>query len=84
MSIRTLKEFITECLRESIVRRDKEDGRPVIRKIVTFKKRGTRFTSDDHVDTEVDPKGNLEVDGLEKWFPEESNKLSPMAIEEQH
>jgi hypothetical protein len=73
MSTTALKQFIIEHLNDmmnqSIIRRD-DDGKLMIRKLVKYKKDGSRFTTDDNVSTDIDPNGDIVVDDLEKWYPD--------------
>jgi hypothetical protein len=80
MSTKLLKQCILEyieamggALDQSIIRRDDDDGKPVIRKLVTFKKRDTRYPTGDNVRADLNTRdGDLAivVDDTEVWDPE--------------
>ena len=78
MSERLLRQYIHEVvtsleqgdLDQSLVKRDDLTGRPVIRKLITFKKRGSRFGVGDNVNTDVNKDGNIVVDDQEVWEPD--------------
>lgn len=79
MSEKLLRQFIKETLDsldldQSLVKKDDVDGKPVIRKLVTFKKRGTRFHQGDNLNTDINKDGNLVVDDSEVWEPDFSKE----------
>jgi len=79
MSEQLLRQYITEVvssldLDQSLVKKDDGDGKPVIRKLVTFKKRGSRFHVGDNLNTDVNTDGNLVVDDTEVWEPDFSKE----------
>jgi hypothetical protein len=79
MSEQLLRQFIKETLDsldldQSLVKKDAVDGKPVIRKLVTFKKRGTRFHKGDNLNTDINKDGNLVVDDSEIWEPDFSKE----------
>lgn len=55
-------------MNQSIVRR--EDGKNVIRKIISFKKNMTKYKPGDNVDTDVKSDGSVVVDDTERWIPD--------------
>ena len=78
MSEDLLRRYITEVVQslgldQSLVKKD-EHGKPVIRKLVTFKKRGTRFRKGDNLNTDINADGNLVVDDSEIWEPDLSKE----------
>jgi len=78
MSEQLLRQFIKETLDsldldQSLVKKD-EHGKPVIRKLVTFKKQGTRFHKGDNLNTDINTDGNLVVDDSEIWEPDFSKE----------
>jgi hypothetical protein len=78
MSEDLLRRYITEVVQsldldQSLVKKD-EHGKPVIRKLVTFKKRGSRFHKGDNLNTDINTDGNLVVDDTEIWEPDFSKE----------
>lgn len=68
---RLIREFVEEELTtQSVVKYDDDLGDRVIRKLVKYHKPNSRYGLDDTVDAEVLPDGELDVDGVERWFPE--------------
>lgn len=75
MSEQLLKRYITEIVQsmdldQSMVKRDDTTGKPVIRKLITFRKRRSRFHVGDNVNTDVNTDGDITVDDLETWEPD--------------
>lgn len=67
-------EFAASDMNQSVVKTD-DDNDIVIRKMVKFRKNGTRFHKDQNVDAEVDPETmNLWVDDVEMWVPDIDGK----------
>jgi hypothetical protein len=75
MSEQLLKRYITEIVQslgldQSLVKKDDTSGKPVIRKLVTFRKRGSRFHVGDNVNTDINTDGDIVVDDMEVWEPD--------------
>jgi len=75
MSEQLLRRYIKETLEtldldQSLVKKDDLSGKPIIRKLVTFRKPGTRFRVGDNLNTDVNNDGNIVVDDSEIWEPD--------------
>ena len=72
MSTALLKEYITEVMMtQNVIRKDPEGtGQSIVRKLVTFKKSGSRFPLGTDVPTELTPDGNVVLDDKERWEPD--------------
>lgn len=74
--IALLKRYIREQIEmtQAVVKTD-DDNDKVIRKLVKFKKNGSRFRMGDKVEADIDPKtGNIIVDDVEMWIPDFDGK----------
>lgn len=82
MSENLLRQYILEVvssmeqgdLDQSLVKKDDLTGKPVIRKLVTFRKPGSRFHVGDNVNTDVNKDGDIVVDDTEIWQPDLSKE----------
>lgn len=73
MSAELLRQYIAEALMDQNVVRKDPAGEKVLKKLVTFRKPGSMFSSGADVDTEFDSAGNIVVDDVEKWEPDYTN-----------
>jgi hypothetical protein len=79
MSEQLLRRYIMEIVQsldldQSLVKKDDTTGKPIIRKLVTFRKPGTRFRVGDNLNTDVNNDGNIVVDDMETWEPDLSKE----------
>lgn len=78
MSERLLRQYIAEVVMDqSLVKKDGNTGKPIIRKLVTFRNPGSRYGTEDNVDTDFTGDGNIIVDDSEVWEPDFEDHSKP-------